>query len=373
MRRAILILFLVLVPVAARAQVQGDLVIDDERGATDRLDPLVHQTIAAAHADASSVAPQARPVPPPDNTIRRRRGSMVGYIDDGQIRSQVLFRFDAAFRNGLPDRAEFFYAKCGCYQGLAQAIPQAFDPSAPGPGPAVPTSLNFQQLYVDAEYAPNSHFSFFAEIPARWIQPQSFKPIPPFAPFSSQGGLGDIRAGVKLAIVSSSDSSLTAQLRGYFPSGSASKGLGTNHGSVEAALLYYYQVSDRLVLESQVGDWHPTGGSAGVPVTSSDKFSGDVFFYGIGPSYEVYRRGTIRFAPVIELVGWSVRGGFLTQPGGPVLGAAANASGTNIVNLKIGARASWNPQSSFYGGYGHALTSASWYEDIVRFEYRYSF
>jgi hypothetical protein len=373
MRRVAVILWLALVPVATSAQVQNDRIIDEARVAADPELTWMLPTLTG-RVDALTATAQARPITPaPNNTLPRRRGSMVGYIDDGQLQSQVRFRFDAGFRNDLPDRAEFFYAKCGCYQGLAQAIPQAFDPNAPGPGPAVPTSLNFQQLYVDAEYAPNGHFSFFTEIPARWIQPQSFKPIPPFAPFSSQGGLGDIRAGVKLALVSTSDSSLTAQLRGYFPSGSASKGLGTNHGSVEAALLYYLQVSDRLVLESQVGDWHPGGGSAGVPITSSDKFSGDVFFYGIGPSYEVYRRGTIRFAPVVELVGWSVRGGFLTQPGGPVLGAAANASGTNIVNLKVGARTSWNSQSSFYVGYGHALTSASWYDDIVRLEYRYSF
>jgi len=91
-----------------------------------------------------------------------------------------------------------------------------------------------------------------------------------------------------------------------------------------------------------------------------------VFFYGIGPSFEVYRTDRARFAPVIELVGWRVLGGFQT-------GTPSDASGTNIVNLKIGARASWNYQSSFYAGFGHALTSASWYEDIVRFEYRYAF
>ena len=75
----------------------------------------------------------------------------------------------------------------------------------------------------------------------------------------------------------------------------------------------------------------------------------------------------------IELVGWNVRSGFQTQPGGPVLGAAAAASGTNIVNLKVGARVVLRDRSSFYVGYGRALTDARWYNDIVRFEYRYSF
>jgi hypothetical protein len=30
-------------------------------------------------------------------------------------------------------------------------------------------------------------------------------------------------------------------------------------------------------------------------------------------------------------------------------------------------------QSSFYVGYGFAMTDAAWYTDILRFEYRWSF
>jgi hypothetical protein len=366
MRRVVVILWIALAPVAAAAQAP-----EDRPAVAFALTATAPPDAARGDAQAPGQAPPV--VRPPDSPLPRRRGSMVGYIDDATLTSQVRLRFDAAFHNELPDRAEFFYAKCGCYQGLAQAIPPAYDPAAPGPGPGVPTAVNFQQFYVDAEYNPNRRFSVFAEIPARWIQPQSFKPIPPFAPFSSTGGLGDIRAGVKFGIVSSSNTALTAQVRGSFPSGNAVKGLGTNHGSVEFALLYNGQLSDRVVLESQIGDWHPIGGSDGVPISGSDKFSGDVFFYGIGPSYQVYKRGAVSFAPVIELVGWNVRGGFLTEPGGPVLGAAASASGTNIVNLKIGARTSWNSQRSLYVGYGHVLTTESWYDDIVRLEYRFSF
>ena len=51
----------------------------------------------------------------------------------------------------------------------------------------------------------------------------------------------------------------------------------------------------------------------------------------------------------------------------------ADASGTNIVNLKFGARFNFKTQSSLYVGYGHALTSESWYDDIVRVEYPYTF
>ena len=44
--------------------------------------------------------------------------SMVGYIDNAVVHSEIRIRFDAALDDQTPDRAEFFYAKCGCYAFL---------------------------------------------------------------------------------------------------------------------------------------------------------------------------------------------------------------------------------------------------------------
>jgi hypothetical protein len=298
---------------------------------------------------------------------------MVGYIENAIVGSHIRVRFDTAYDNALPDRAEFFYAKCSCYKGLAGIIQPAFDPDASGPGLGVPQTLNFQQLYVDAEYAIRPRFSVFAELPVRWLQPQGFKPIPPFPAFSNQSGIGDIRAGFKAALVASDEQDVTVQLHAFFPSGDGSKGMGTDHGSIQPALLYHQRLAPRGALESQIGVLFPTSGNAGVPTASSDKFSGKVIFYGIGPSYEVYSGRHVRFSPVVELVGWHVLDGFQTEPGGPLLGASRDVSGTNIVNIKFGARTTFDDRSSFYVGYGRALTDAKWYEDILRLEYRYSF
>jgi hypothetical protein len=286
---------------------------------------------------------------------------VVGYIADATIESQVRVRFDAGFHNNIPDRAEFFYAQCGCNG------PGTPGPGAPGAGDLV-TDLNFQQATLDAQYAATNRVAVFASVPARFVQPQSFlgqtfKP-PLQNTFVKQSGLGDIRAGVKAAIVSDDDTTLTAQVQGYFKSGDAKKGLGTNHGSVETALLFYRRLSDRVAIESQFGDWHPTGGSS----AGGSSYFGDVLFYGIGPSFALVNTGHVLFAPVIELVGWHVLGG-LQQAAGTL----GPADGTNIVNLKFGARTTIDGRHSFYVGYGRALTDAVWYSDIVRFEYRFSF
>jgi hypothetical protein len=305
------------------------------------------------------------PVNKPPVEIKRPTidASMVGYIDNAIVGSEVRIRFDGAFNDAFPDRAEFVYAKCGCFR-----YPPPADPNAPGPGPGIPKNVNFQVLSFMGEYAVNRRFSAFVEIPFRWIQPQGVAPGSPTpAPaFPNGAGISDVQAGLKFAMLASSRHYLTAQLLSYFPSGDSRSGLGTNHYSVEPALLYYQRLSERFEIEGELGGWLPIGGSSGRGTGSSQGFAGNLFFYGIGPSYRLINGERFRLAPVIELVGWSVTGGQQT-------GTPSSASGINIVNLKIGARMGFGGHSSLYVGYGKALTSADWYDQIVRVEYRYSF
>ena len=139
----------------------------------------------------------------------------------------------------------------------------------------------------------------------------------------------------------------------YFPSGDASKGLGTDHASWEPALLLWNELSPKVNLESQLGVWLPVGGSAPVPTAADGHFAGRVIYYGIGPSFTVYDAGGTRVAPVVELVGWHVVSGNQTQETG-----SGDASGTTIVNLKIGVRFAID-RGSFSAGCAHR-TSSTW-------------
>lgn len=331
--------------------------------ATTASRPLAsHALIAGTSVTTTAHPAPLAPLAPLAPGRRRRRGSMVGYIGDSEIQSKIQVRGDLGYHIDAPDRAEFFYGKCGCYRDL-QGNP-AYDPDAPGPGPGIVEDMNFKQLHVQGEYAFTQRLSAFAVVPFRSVQPQSF--VGGAAGFGNESGIGDVQAGVKFALLRDAMNSVTLQLQGYFPTGDAARGLGTNHASVEPAVLLHRLATDRLSIEGQLGAWHPIGGSAGVPTTSSDKFAGDVLYYGIGPSYELYRSDNdITFAPVVELVGWRVLSGRQT-------GGTGDPTGTNIVNLKLGARIGWSEEDSFYIGYGRALTSASWYDSILRLEYRWS-
>ena len=302
------------------------------------------------------VQPQAAPPRPVVLDRPQMTGSVTGYVENAIVGTQIRFRVDNGFGNRVPDRAEFFYAKCGCYRFL-QGDP--FDPDAPGPGGPgeVESNLQFQSLFFDAEYALHPRVSVFGEFPFRALRGVELPTL---------GGFSDLRAGVKYAFHTSENHSLTAQVRNYFPTGDARRGMGTNHYSIEPAVLYFQRLTPQLTLESQFGSWFPVGGSAGVPVNSSDGFAGKVLFYGAGAGYDLTPASQFRVTPVLEFVGWRVLDGFQTA-------APADASGTNIANLKIGMRLGGRGPGSFYVSYGIALTDQSWYDDIVRVEYRYVF
>jgi hypothetical protein len=314
-----------------------------------------------AAPDAWLTQQPTAPAPPPSDERRRRRPSMVGYINDPTIGSQVRFRFDTGTGINAADRAEFFYAKCGCYRGLPPTD-AAFDPDAPGP-PGIATDIDFQQLYLQAEYGFSDRVSLYGELPVRWISPQSF--VPGAGVFGDQSGISDLRAGLKWGAVANERQLLTVQLQGDFPTGDAGQGLGVDHFSFEPALLYHGSVNERVNLEGQFGLVLPVGGADGL-ATTEESFAGNVIYYGIGPSFEVYSSDALRFAPVVELVGWHVLSGFQTS-------TLSEADGTNIVNLKIGARAIMAGRNSLYAGFGWALTDDEWYDNIFRLEYRLGF
>jgi hypothetical protein len=309
----------------------------------------------------------AAPIPRP-----RLSGSTTGYVENAFVGSQVRVRFDAGFGIETPDRAEFFYAKCGCYR-LA-----GIDPQAPGPVGVLPAGANpatskliendlgYQEFQVYAEFAPHQRFSLFADVPLRSLSPS----IIPEAT-----GLGDIRAGVKLGLMASDARALTFQFRSYLPAGDSERGLGTAHSSVEFSLLYHGLVAQRVSVGAEFGTWLPIDGSSAIPAAADGHFSGNVVRWGVGAGVNLGARPGFGFAPLVELVGWRVLGGYesVTPDGTPAHLSIPSAEGTNVVNLKLGGRFTINGRHSVYAGYGFPLTDAHWYNDIFRVEYRFAF
>jgi hypothetical protein len=266
--------------------------------------------------------------------------SDTGYIDSAIPRSQFRLRYEAAYDNNRPDRADFFYAKCGCFGGSA-------------PGPRLPeTRVDYQDITGYLEWAASDRLSAFVEAPVRFLNPEQN---------ANTAGFADMNFGVKAALLASPEQYLTFQFRTYLPTGDPGHGLGNDHVSLEPGLLFNQKLAEGLRLEGELRHWIPIGGT---------NFAGNVLRYGLGVSYDAYKTEKVRVAPVIEFVGWTVLNGKeVSFPEGNV----RSAGGDTIVNGKFGLRAYFGENSSIYAGYGRALTGEVWYKDIIRVEYRLEF
>jgi hypothetical protein len=284
-----------------------------------------------------------------------------GYIDPAAPRTQFRVRYDSFRGDNRPDRADFFYPKCGCFATQSRTQP-FFDPNAKGP-PLPERKVNAQELSFYGEYAVTDRFSGFFELPLRYLQPENNV---------DANGISDINFGFKYALVCEQERILSFQLRAYAPTGDPFKGLGTNNWALEPALLFERQLTDRVALLAELRDT--------IPIASDDDFAGNVLRYGVGVSVLAYCGERVRVAPVVEMVGWTVLNGKEFAPDIPSV--VKNAGGDTIVNVKFGVRLNFGDtsggggflsHSDLYVGYGHALTGDVWYKDIVRVEYRLRF
>lgn len=274
-----------------------------------------------------------------------------GYIDNAAPRTHFRLRYDQAYNNNRPDRAEFFYAKCGCFQFLQP-------PQRDAAGPPLPeTSVDYQELapYFEIAFAPRA--SVFATVPIRFINPDQNR---------NAAGLSDVSFGAKYAIRSTAESILTLQVRAIAPSGNTFDGLGTGNWFLEPGLLWLRQVNPRWQVFGEVKDQ--------IPLAPQSDFTGNVLRYGLGTSVIAFENTQGYIAPVVEAVGWTVLSGRELADGNVL-----NARGTTIVNMKLGLRIGFGkdecdpcaaPRNDFYIGYGRALTGAVWYKDMLRLEYR---
>lgn len=261
-----------------------------------------------------------------------------GYIDWAKPMNQFRVRYDSMSNMNRPDRAEFFYGKCGCFGGNA-------------PGPILPErNVNAQEASFYLEVAPTERFSVFVDAPIRAINPDVN---------ANATGLGDMRFGFKYAFIYDDVQIMTLQTRVFAPTADARQGLGTSHWSIEPSILYTRKLSEHLTFFGEVGDWVPVDGT---------EFAGNVLYYGAGLGYTAYASDRLFVMPVVEFLGWSVLGG---QEFSPTTGVQS-AAGDVIVNGKVGVRAG-GPRHDFYVGYGRALTGEVWYQEIARFEYRFKF
>ena len=293
---------------------------------------------------------------PPVGRRRPPRISPGGYIDSPVPRDTFGFRFDFGSQIDVPDRAEMFYGKCGCFRIVGD------DPTATGP-PRIESGIKYQDLAARFESTLHEDFSYFAEFPLRFLNPESN---------ANTIGFADMNAGFKAVLASSPDRNeyFTFQLRTYFPTGDASRGLGTSNVSLEPAFLYQKQLNERVSIQAELRDWIALDGT---------DFAGNVIRYGLGVGIDLKEDCNSSLQAVFEGVGWTVLEGKEFRGNSTATGGEfRDSAGITIVNLKAGLRWQFERQcnwlrDSLYIGYGRAVTHEMWYGNLLRVDYQIEF
>jgi hypothetical protein len=276
------------------------------------------------------------------------------FIDTTQPMKNCRVRFDFAWNEEFPDRAEYFWAK-------SPGPPGPINGARPDEGEV---SVDYQDIRFYIERGSDT-FSVATEIPIRMVDPVINNNV---------AGLGDINVTTKAVLLDGRKWQLAQIFRSYFPTGSPIAGLGNGHTSLEPGVAYRYKFSDVTYLHGDLKFWFPLGGDPNQ--------AGEILNYGIGFSHVAVDGDYFAVIPTLEFIAWTVLDGDQTLPGAsPIMGAppiTERVDNLTIVNIAPGVRFVWengNDCGTRELGIssGIAVSDAHWYESIVRVDLRWSF
>lgn len=238
-----------------------------------------------------------------------------------------------------PDRSEFLWARIG------------------GNGPKLPESnLDYQETRFLMELG-SKKFSTATEIPIRFTNPDVN---------SNHTSIGDMTVTTKLVMLDGKSWQITQLFRSYFPTGSASMGLGTGHVSFEPGMLARYNHCDNTFFHGEFKYFFPVGGDP--------TFNGQLVTYGIGVSHVLFEDDHFAVLPTLEFVGNYIANGRRTEPNGLV----TDAEGDHVMALYPGFRVARDRGSDlglFEWGMstGLPITGPRFHDSIFRLDVRWAF
>ena len=279
----------------------------------------------------------------------RLAGSTTGYVENGFIGWQVPFRFNAGRDRhaGSPSSSTRSADATGWPASIRRARPgDRPSPGRPDNTPLIENDLTYRDFQFYGESALHPRFSLFADVPIRSLSPTSS----PRRPASATCG-----CRVKVGLVASDTTALTFQLRSVLPSGDSEKGLGTAYtGPSTSGCSTTVWIVGPFHVGAEFGTWHPIGGASPTRPCRT-RHEGRRL---VGRRAAVPRRRGLRSR---RRPGFGVRagrrivrlarhGGYLpvTPDGTPGKLQILSAEGTDIVNLKVGGRFTFNGRHSVY-------------------------
>lgn len=256
-------------------------------------------------------------------------------LDTAIATPHVGFRYQLDYGLKAPDRAEYFWSK---------------SPS----GPAGNQAVNTQDLSVRLAIG-NDKAMALTQYTLRSLDPDVA---------GNTTGMGDMVVGAQALLLDGKRTKLATLFRTYIATGSAQRGLGTGHTSLEHGLLARYCWSPETYLFGECKYWIPINGTSGT--------SGDVLSTGWGISSIASESDVYAFMPTLEVRTLTFLFGGQSTPNG-----MQSIDGLTAVELYPGARFVLGPGSDtglceFGCAAGVTLADDRWFDTRWVFDVRFS-
>lgn len=264
------------------------------------------------------------------------------FVEPARPQTMLRLRWDSGRNMTQPDRSEVYWAQIG----------------TKGPG-RPETSVDNNELFLYSE-AATGRFSFFTELSFRGWEGQVN---------GSGSGFGDMRIGTKTLMIDTEYVQLTLMFRTFLPTGSAGKGAGTGHVSLEPALIMAAKLHPDTYFQGQIGQWIPISGSPGA--------AGGVLRYSAAINHIMARAFVdSQFIATLEFTGECFEGGSYTAPPAEQTGGALirrQSSGGNYFGFGPGFRWVMSDRCDFGVGVNFAVSRESFAAQFYRTEFRLKF
>jgi hypothetical protein len=258
------------------------------------------------------------------------------FVDSARPKTGMRFRWDNGRNVVLPDRSEYFWAKIG------------------GKGPKKPeTNVDYNDLSVYIETGAE-RFSAYTIMPYRSVQGDVN---------GGGAGFGATVIGSKTLLIDTEYAQLTLQFGTYLPLGSAAKGTGVGHLSLEPGLILAARLTADTYFQGQINEWIPIGGDP--------EASGAVFNYGASLNHIITRAFVdSEFIATLEARGWCFQDGTFTDP---ATGLAKPSAGGHYFSVGPGFRWVMSDKCDFGFGVQFAVTKEHFANQLYRSEFRLRF
>ena len=260
-------------------------------------------------------------------------------VTTSQPFNHYQFGMDLNYNFDRPNRAEYLWA-------------------APPAGPLMgETHVDYQDFTFRIETG-NSRFSTSTTLPFRAMDPEIA---------GNHFGFSNMIITTKTVLLDGRKWQITQLLNTYLNTGSAGKGLGNGHTTLEPGVLVRYEVDPYNYLHGEMKYWFPIGGNK--------LFEGQVFSSGLAWSHLAVDTDDLALIYTLEGTHSVIETGRFSPPG---VGVPRRIDGHNIFTGHIGARLIWDTGGDLgvveYGlNYGVPLGGHQWSEHRILFNVRFSF